>query len=210
MEIDPEDQDIVRLLGRLKDVHGEYPEKMFLARRRSYLKQMKEIGLGLSGGMGIRKLIKVRKLPRLSPAIGILLETALILAIVTEASAMAYLYRDKLSDLFGGLTTTSRKEEGTPPAAAPASPEVKSASPSPAIPTTIAGGPAEVTLTPTGTPVPGIVNNTPAVNQLNTTPIPDEKNGNNGHHYGQTPKPERTKEKDEKPPKEESKPAKDK
>lgn len=163
--------------------------------------------------MGIRKWIKIKKLPRLSPVTGTLLETALLLAIVTEAGAMVYLHRDKLSDLFGNLTTTSRNEQVTPRAAAPASPVVT--------PTAMAGGPAELTATPTGTLVPGIVNNTPAVNQLNTTPIPDENNGNNGHHYGQTPKPERTKEnngnqdkppkeKDDKPPKEEPKPAKDK
>ena len=78
--------------------------------------------------------------------------------------------------------------------------------------------PVEIPVTGTSTPPPGVAednsNNTAGVDLLNATPAPNGLNGNpsnNGNHYGQTPKPERTKENgnnpppkdnDEKPPKE--------
>jgi hypothetical protein len=220
MQFDPQDQDIIRLLTKLKDTDEEYPEPMFVARRRSYLKQMTEIGLGISGGMEIRNPVKQVRVPRISPITSAVLETILIVVIVAEASAMAYVYRDQVSDFIQSLINPARTEKATPLPADPTSPEIQGVLPSVAVPSTLAPESATgITVTPSGTLVPGIVNNTPQVVPPNATPIPNEDNGNNGNHYGQTPKPERTKEnkgnndkppKDDKPPKEEPKPTKDK
>ncbi|RPJ24691.1 MAG: hypothetical protein EHM33_16980 [Chloroflexi bacterium] len=226
MEFDPQDQDIIRLLTKLKGADGEYPENMLVARRRSFLKLMTEIELGIHSNKGGKKPTENTKTPSTSPFASKLLETALIVAIVAETSVMAYFYRDKLADFFHMITTASRVEEVTPPSM-PTSLPIQEVSPSPAITaTTIAASPTRITDTSTSRPIPDAANNTPGVNQLSATPHP---NGNNGNHYGQTPKPERTKENNsnndkppkdkedkppkdnnDKPPKEESKPEKDK
>lgn len=211
MEFDPRDQDIIKLLTRLKDINAEYPENMLVARRQNYLKRMAEIGVGLSGGPEIKNVVKNIKSPHVPPVTGTLLETALLVVILVEAGAMAYFYREKLADFFQTITTVSRTEEVTPPIAT--SLQVQGVSPSPAITsTTITGSLTETTVTPTRTPTPGIMgnngSNTPGASSLNSTPAP---NGNNGNHYGQTPKPERTKENNEnnsKPPKNDDKPPK--
>ncbi|HSB02208.1 MAG TPA: hypothetical protein VLE49_16280 [Anaerolineales bacterium] len=203
MEFDPQDQDIIRLLTKLKDVQGEYPEKMLLARRQSYLKRIMELEVGMSGGKAIRNASQNTK------PVSTLLETALIVAIVAEASVMAYFYRDKLADFVQTITTGARTEQGTP-RVIPTALEGQGITPSPAITSTAATASlAVITDTPINTPIPGIAgdnnNTTPGVS---STPVP---NGNNGNHYGQTPKPERTKENNgnnDKPPKD--KPTKDK
>jgi hypothetical protein len=194
MEFDPHDQDIIRLLTRLKDVHVEYPENMLVARRQSYLKQMAEMEFGMGGGRGIRST----RLPSQSSTISALLETALIVAIVAEASIMTYFYREKLVDFFQGLTAASRTEEVTPPSVIPISSKIQEISLSPAISSTaVPASPTGTTETPTSAPIPAIVgdsSSTPPGVSVNSTPVPNGDSGNSGHHYGQTPKPERTKE----------------
>lgn len=209
MEFDPKDQDIIHLLTKLKDADAKYPEHMLVARRRSFLKQMTDVGLGIGIAAGIKRGLEKAKIPKISSFTGTLLETVLIAVIVVETSAMAYFHREKLADFFRTIAATSRVEEVTPPPMISTALEVQSVSPSPAVVSPIASA------TPlTGTPVPG---NTLEVNQSSSTPDPK---GNNGNHYGQTPKPERTKEnngnnnkppkENDKPPKEETKPPKDK
>lgn len=201
MEFNPHDQDIIRLLTRLRDVHVEYPETMLAARRQSYLKRM--IAIESGGGRGVRST----KFPGQSPTISTLLETALIVAIVAEAGVMTYFYREKLANFFQGLTAGAGIEENHPPTIAPTSPEVQGVSPSPAISATaVPASPTGITGTPTSTSIPAIVgdnSSTPSDVSVNSTPAPNGNNGNNsnngdkgnnGHHYGQTPKPERTKE----------------
>jgi hypothetical protein len=213
MEFDPQDQEIIRLLTKLKDVDEQYPESLLVARRRSYLKRMTEISLGISGDTNVRNPVKSPRAASLSPHTSTFLETVLIVAIVAEAGLAAYFYRDQLSDFFQTLGTSSNVEEVPPPARDPVPPEAQEVSPatrSTAIPEDTLG----ITVTPTGTPVPGRQDQTPAIDPLSTTPVSPEDKGNNGNHYGQTPKPERTKEKNgnnDKPPKnEEDKPPKEK
>ncbi len=191
----------------------EYPESMFVAQRQFFLKRMAEIEMGIGGkGAGTRAAGRTTP-PAQSPAISTFMETALLIAIVAEASLMTYFYRGKLADFFQALTTVSRVKETVPPSALPTSVEIQGVSPSPAISSTA------VTASPTGTPglstntsIPGIVgNNSSTAPGIDSTPVPNgNNNGNNGHHYGQTPKPERTKENNgnnskptkDKPPKE--------
>ncbi len=163
-----------------------------MARRRSFLRQMTEVGLGI-GAAGIQNALKKTKTPGISPFTSTLLEAALIAAILIETSAMAYFNREKLVNFLQTIATTPKIEQVTPPPGIPTSREVQSISSSAAVTSTFASAtlvtePAVIVLTTTGTPIPG---NTLAVNQLSATPDPKV---NNGNHYGQTPKPERTKE----------------
>jgi hypothetical protein len=229
MDLDPEDQEIIRLLGKIKDVEGGYPEHMLVSRRHSYLKRMAEINLGIPADTGLRDAIKDVKPSHISPATSTLMETALVVAIIAEASTVAYFYRDRLADFFRRTSLEPRRQEVTPPAAVETLPEVQEITPSSALTVTVPSAttwspptPAGITITPTGTPfpevIPSVVDNintvTPGeVNLLNATPGPNDSggnNGNNGNHYGQTPKPERTKEKGNNPPPKEDKPPKDK
>ena len=229
MGFDPEDRDVIALLTKLKDASGEYPEHLLGARRQSYLRRMTEIGLGIDPDMGIRNAAENSGVPSVTPITGKLVETVLVLTIIVETSAVAYLYRDKLADIFKTFWTDSRVQEVTPAPIVTALLEVQGVSPAPAIPSTSTSATVfvrlpEMAVTATSTPVPGVAdeNNSsnPEINQVNSTPVPNGiNNGNNGNHYGQTPRPERTKENsgnndqppndnDNKSPKDEPKPTK--
>jgi hypothetical protein len=240
MEFDPQDQDIVKLLTKLKNSEGPYPEHMFVTRRQMYLKRMTEIGLGIGAGTGIEEAAKNTPGPSAGPAVSAttstLLETALIAAIILEASAVAYFYRDRLSDFFKTITTESRVQQVTPVPVLSTEVEVQggTVTTAPAITATVplatlSPGPTGSPIVATRTPIPGVADDTNSgdtttnngavgndatgassnVNnggatagagsgQTDSTPVPDANSetdkDNQGNHYGQTPKPERTKE----------------
>lgn len=217
MDSDPEDQEIIRLLTRMKDAEGEYPEHMLVARRRSYLKRMGEISLGIPADTGIKNAARDVKPTNISSATSTIVETALVVAIIAEASTVAYFYRDRLTDFFRRTVLEPRVQEVTPPPAVETLLEIQEIVPSPALSVTVPSAstwsfpsPTGIAVTPSGTPFPGVVENnsidainTGAANLLNSTPGPNDSslnNGNNGNHYGQTPKPERTKENGNNPP----------
>jgi hypothetical protein len=222
MQFDPEDQEIIRLLTKIKEAEGAYPEHMLVARRRSYLKRMVEISLGIPPEPVIDKAAKEVKPSQISPATSTLVETALVVAIIAEASTVAYFYRDQLADFFRRTSVEPRVQEVTPPPVVPTALEIQEIAPSPALSVTAPSAatwspptPTGITVTPTGTPLPGVIPGvvdtintvTPGeANLLNATPGP-----NDGNHYGQTPKPERTKENGNNPPPKdnEDKPPKD-
>lgn len=196
MEFDLQDQEIIKLLTKLKDARAEYPQGLLAARRQTYLKRMAEIGLGIGANTGIENAAKNGKVPSPSPATSTLLETALVVAIIAEAGTAAYFYRDKLADFFQTITTSTRVQEVTTPPIFTTL-EVQGVTLSPVVtPTflspTISESPTGIAITPTTTPNPGVIDdNIEGTTPANFAPVP---NGNNGNHYGQTPKPERTRE----------------
>ena len=210
MGFDAQDKEIVRLLTKLKDTDRKYPSDLFAARRQGYLRQMGEIGLGIGAGAGIKNLAKGGKVPVLSSATSTVLESALMVAIVAETGTVAYFYRDKLADLFQTITKEVDGQEIIPP---PVHTEraIQGITPSPAVTATLPS--STLSASPTGTELtstslPGAVEDNTI--STNSTPAP---NGNNGNHYGQTPRPERTKDpkaNNDQPPKDNSKPTKTK
>jgi hypothetical protein len=221
MDVDPEDQEIIRLLTKIKEAEAEYPEHLLVERRRSYLKRMGEVSLGIPAETGIKDAPKDVKPTNISPATTTLVETALVIAIIAEAGTVAYFYRDRLTDFFRRVVAEPRVQEVTPSPVVTTSFEIQAIVPSPALTVTVPSAtiwsppsPTGVAVTPTGTPapdvIPGVVDNngistaaTGEVNVLNATPGPNDSsvnNGNNGNHYGQTPRPERTKENGNNPP----------
>jgi len=211
MGFDAQDKEIVRLLTKLKDTDGKYPPDLLAARRQGYLKQMGQIGLGIGVGAGIKNAVKSGKALVLSSATSTVLESALVVAIIAESGTVAYFYRDKLADIFRTIAKDAGVQEVTPP---PVNTElgIQGVTPSPAVTATLPS--VTLSVSPTGTeltstPVPGVVEDNNTIN-ADSTPGP---NGNNGNHYGQTPKPQRTKEpknNNDKPPKDNSKPTKTK
>ena len=192
MGFDPQDKEIVRLLTKLKDTDGKYPPDLFAARRQGYLRQMGEIGLGIGVGVGTKNAVKSGKAPAFSSATSTVLESALVVAIVVEAGTVAYFYRDKLAELFQTITKEARGQEVTPPPIHTEL-EIQGVTPSPAVTATLPS--VTLSVSPTGTeltstPVPGVAEENNTISG-NSTPAPG---GNNGNHYGQTPKPQRTKE----------------
>jgi hypothetical protein len=211
MGFDTQDKEIVRLLTKLKDTAGKYPPDLFAARRQGYLKQMGQIGLGIGVGGGIKNAVKSGKAPVFSSATSTVLESALVVAIIAESGTVAYFYRDKLADLFKMITNEARIQQVTPP---PVHTElgIQGVTPSPALTATFPSVTLSVSPTGTeltGTPVPGVVEDNNTISGDSTT----APTGNNGNHYGQTPKPQRTKEpknNNENPPKDNSRPTKTK
>ncbi len=202
MDFEPHDQDIIGLLTRLKDTSGEYPEQMRVARRQRFLKHMAEIELGISGDRAGRKPAGRKKPPGASSTTGTLLQTVIIAALIAEASLMAYFYREQLADFFKTITTGPGIEQLTPAPVVPTPLEIQGLSPSAAVASTAtAADPTAHALTPAAGSLPAAFEDQSLTAEINSTPVP---NGNNGHHYGQTPKPERTKENNgnkDKPPK---------
>jgi hypothetical protein len=207
MGFDAQDKEIVRLLTKLKDTDGKYPADLLAARRQGYLRQMGEIGLGIGAGIKIKNVVNGAKAPALSSATSTILESVLVVAIVAETGTVAYFYRDKLADLFQTITKETSGQEVTPPPALTEL-EIQGVTPSAAVTATLPSATLSVSPTETeltGTSVPGVVEDNNTVS-ANSTPAP---NGNNGNHYGQTPKPQRTKDpknNNNQPPRDNSRP----
>jgi hypothetical protein len=195
MELEPKDQKVVDLLTKLKSANGGYPAEMLASRRQSYLNHMAGMGLGAGLGTVLKNAAKNGNGAGFTPpTAGALLEVALVVAIVAEAGTLAYFNRNKLVDFFQSFSTDSKVQEvASPPVFTSPFPELE-----------ISGTPISMDSTvtasevPTGTPVPGItddltINNTEGTNLTSATPNPNGDHGNNGNHYGQTPRPERTK-----------------
>ena len=201
MGFDAQDKEIVRLLTKLKETDGKYPADLFAARRQGYLKHMGEVSMGLSAGLKIKSALTSTKTPALSSVSSSVLESALLVAIVAETGTVAYFYRDQLAGFVKKVTGQAHVQQVTPSPAL-VQQEIQGVTPSRAVPSTLPSvsvsvGPTEPEAT--STPIPEVVkddnpNNTPTSIEdtvsAQSTPDPD---GNNGHHYGQTPKPQRTK-----------------
>jgi len=203
MEFDTQDRKVVELLTRLKGANEGYPSDMLAARRQAFLNNMAGVGLSVGTRSALNRPGKSGGGSGAAPlTVGKLLEVALLVAIVAEASALAYFYRDKIADVFRSISSPSQVQEiASPPIATFPFPELEiSEIPSSVIPTGTASAMAISTQIPGVADDPTVIgNNSDPTTLTESTPEP---NGNNGNHYGQTPKPERTKDNnDNKPPK---------
>jgi hypothetical protein len=189
----PEDQKVVDLLTKLKRSSGGYPPEMLQARRRAYIKQVANAGLGIGIGAAIKNAVRGGSAGDRAASTTVtskILETALMVAIALEAGTVAYIYRERITHAVKSYVNTPAVQEVTT-----ASEQKLS---NPALLEVLGTPSAFATPTPTGTPsgtpsseLAGDNNqNNNGVN-ANATPNP---NGNNGNHYGQTPQPVRTRE----------------
>jgi hypothetical protein len=126
MDVDPEDQEVIRLLTKMKGAEAGYPEHMLVQRRRSYLRRMREVGLGIPADTAVRDAAKDIKPSHISPATSTLVETALVIAIIAEASTMAYFYRHRLTDFVRRVVAEPGVQEVTPLPVGTSSSEIQS------------------------------------------------------------------------------------
>ena len=192
MDTLPEDKKVVELLSKLKDSNGAYPSDMLASRRQTYLKQVANVGLGLGIGEGLKNAAKGNGAGATATVTSKILETALIAAIAVEASTAAYLYRDRIADAVKTYASKVNVQEVAPPTNQPAltNPEIVKIIETPS-PTSTSSTPT-VTVS-SGTPSPDLAGSTSAGATATAITI-NNPGGNNGNHYGLTPRPVRTKE----------------
>jgi len=204
------EKDILNLLSNLKNMGGSYPSDMIQSRRDVYIKQAaamavlsKTSGNGNGGGTSAGGGSGMTASGGASAGIGTLslgtfLETALVVAIAVEAGVAAYIYRDKIADFINSNTSPKVEVVVNPtddyssvPAVIPVTGEVTAIETPTDTPT--------VSVTETSTPPIPIIeaapqngNNTSSsdIQEAGSTPAPTD---NPGNHFGNTPKPERTK-----------------
>jgi hypothetical protein len=186
--LDLQEPEIERFFSILKLIETAYPPDLLEARRSEFVRRAEEI----SQRLGVLPAFKnrLRSDPGKSPlSLGGIIETVLVLAIVGEAGAAAYFYRGKIAEAFrfDDPTTEVMVESSLTPEFA--SPVFEPAPTEEAIFT--------ITPSPTGTPSPTVApteasngSEGESLSQPNVTPAPKDDTGN---HFGQTPKPERTK-----------------
>jgi len=192
MELDPKDYDVVNLLTKLKNSHGAYPPDLLTLRRQNYLRRVTEIGLGFGVAEGLKTTVKSSEQAGgfSSVTAGGLIEAALVVAIVAEAGAAAYIYRDRIAEIIQPKTSQTQIVEIT---------SVPKTEFVPKLPNVVLEDPEEAsataseTETPSGTPAaPTSAANTSQDNQGNQSVGTPDPKGNNGNHYGQTQRPDRT------------------
>ena len=129
MEYDPKDNDVIHLLKKLKDSNGSYPQEMLASRRKGYLKQVAEISAGAGLAMGLKNLAKSGgKTASMSSATGTVVEALLVVALLAEAGAVTYFYRDKIAQYYRSITDTNSsyvEEISNPPVLSSPTPEIE-------------------------------------------------------------------------------------
>ena len=188
-----EDQKIIDLLNRLKDTGGKYPRKLLESRRQEYLRQVASISAGMGLVAGIKEVARPPQSgsPALLPAFpaSAIVEAILVVVIVIQAGIVAYRYRDRIADLFQPAISASTT---SPMDGAGSSLSEDEVTDTPLGTETMTETQTAIVAGPNGTLVPsgsgsGAGNSAPGQDP-SVTGTPDP-NGDNGHHYGQTPKP---------------------
>lgn len=176
---------------------------MLALRRQRYLSQVAEISGAAGLAVALRNTGKGGKGVGLPPAAGTVVEALLVVALIAEAGAVTYFYRDKLAQVFRSITSSPKVEQvANPPAVSSPLPGFDW-TPSPVFTAAVSLTPSPAgtqtgTLTPDGTPSPGLAADSTPGNGTGGTTLQSAStppaNGNNGNQYGLTPKPVRTKE----------------
>jgi hypothetical protein len=224
MEYDPKDNEVIHLLKKLKDSNGAYPPEMLAMRRQGYIKQVAEVSAGIGLAVALRNIARGGKgATGASSTAGTVVEALLVFALIAEAGAVTYFYRDKVAEYIQSITRSPKVEVVANPPVLSSPIADMQITPSPVITITNTGT-GTLTLTPgtpsvtpsavlaAGTAVPndgtGVdvssastagsggsnTGQPPASTSDPSGPTdPNDPNGNNGNHYGQTPIPERTK-----------------
>jgi len=186
------EQDVINLLSGLKNRESGYPSDMISSRRDSFVKQAAAMAVlaraGLnsttttstaSGQAGTASATGASN-AGVGLSIGKVLETILVAAIVVEAGAAAYIYRDKIADFINSKINPTVEVVASPPGGVVITTGDNASTPT-----------AAFTATATGTPIPSItlppVVNTIDINnpQVNATPEPTKP----GLRLGQTKQP---------------------
>ena len=192
------DQDVLRLLTGLKNTESAYPSEMIQSRREAYTRQAVAMAVLMKAGQNTSKTSSTasnsplsNSIAKLIPHAGKVMEIILVTAIALEALAVAYIYRDQISD-FLIETFSSRVVNPTEDLASPSlkAPSVDDDSttdtPEPTITVTVTEEPTTTPNIPTNS-ITDSDSNASNDEQVDSTPEPKD---NPGNHYGNTPKPD--------------------
>jgi hypothetical protein len=171
MEYDPKDNEVIHLLKKLKDSNGAYPPEMLSLRRQGYLKQVAEVSAGAGLAVALRNIAKGgRGAAGASSTAGTVVEALLVVALIAEAGAVTYFYRDKVAEYFQSITRSPKVEEvASPPVLTSPIAEMQT-TPSPVITVTVTG-------TETLTLTPAIPSGTPPTVLAAGTSLPNGETG---------------------------------
>lgn len=202
------DQDVLNLLSSLKNAESNYPSDMIQPRRDTYIKQAAAMAaLARSGGNGstasVSNQATISSTASGGVAVGKLLETALVVALVIEAGVAAYIYRDKIADFINSTLSPNAETIARPPD--DSSSDILASEDSPT-------ETPDLTVTFTETPEPSVTI-LPAADNNNTVNNGDNDSGSGGDaqvvstpdpnddpglHLGQTKQPTKDPNQDEK------------
>jgi hypothetical protein len=171
MEYDPKDNEVIHLLKKLKDSNGTYPPEMLSLRRQGYLKQVAEVSAGAGLAVALRNIAKGgRGAAGASSTAGTVVEALFVIALIAEAGAVTYFYRDKVAEYFQSITRSPKIEEvASPPVLTSPVAEMQT-TPSPVITVTVTG-------TETLTLTPATPSGTPPTVLAAGTSLPDGETG---------------------------------
>jgi len=195
METLSEDKQVVELISKLKYSNGTYPKDLLNSRRQQFIHQVANAGLGIGVGAGLNRAAKHGRNAANGSATlaGKVLESVLIAAIALEAGTTAYIYRHQIADFFKTLNKSTETGETIQ------QPNNNSSLSQPVLlptltPPSTSETPSAIA-SPLGTSLPQNNNagNNNTNNNSNTTAATPAPTDINGNHYGQTPKPEQTK-----------------
>ena len=186
------EQDVINLLSGVKNRESGYPSDMISSHRDSFVKQAAAMAVLARAGLNAKTTTSTASGQSgtasatgasnagVGLSIGRVLETILVAAIVVEAGAAAYIYRDKIADFINSKINPTVEVVASPPGGVVITTGVNASTPT-----------AAFTATATGTPIPSItlppVVNTIDINnpQVNATPEPTKP----GLRLGQTKQP---------------------
>lgn len=183
-----QDDEVIRLLGRLKDAGPEYPSGMLSQRKAAVMAAFAALNLGVAtAGLGlIAQIAKLLKGMGVVEKIILGAEVAAVTGMTTYGAIQAYVYRDQLKELL--FPTSLSSETPFPSLSFPT-----------LVPPSETGAVSETpteTPTPTGTLTLTVEPFTPTGAQPKDTPAPPAAtqpppaSTNPGHHYGNTKTPQ--------------------
>lgn len=194
------DKDVFRVLERIKNSEGNYPQDLIESRRGAFTKQAAALALLINSGVtGANSSGTSQSASTVSStasggttsgitgtsSMGKILETALVVALVAEAGVAAYAYREKIADFFNSIFRPKVEQMINPTTnSTNLNTNNGSDSDSPTVTPTVI---VTETPLPPGYTHPVQADNTTSGNpQAASTAEPD---GDNGKHLGQTKQP---------------------
>ena len=113
------DDEVVRLLGKLRDTGPAYPPRLYTARRAAVLAGLAalQIGAAVAGASLLAKLVKLLKGMSIVEMVVLGVEVAAVTGMAAYGATAAYVYRDTLKQMLlpGSVNTTPYPSLSVPP-----------------------------------------------------------------------------------------------
>lgn len=189
------DDEVVRLLGKLRDTGPAYPPRLYTARRAAVLAGLAALQIGgvVAGASLLAKLLKLLKGMSVVEKIVLGVEVAAVTGMTAYGATAAYIYRDQLKQLLlpGPSITTPYPSLSVPSTPQPGETTGLTGTPTPSPTGSLTVTPFfTVPISPGGdsTPLPPVLQ--PTVAPPTEAPPPTDKPGKSYGNTTRTPKPQ--------------------